>query len=340
MSIALEPTIITRSEIQRETLDRLARVAKTDAEILISGPTGVGKELYAAFAHHHSRRGEGPFVAVNCSNLANDLLENEIFGHARGAYTGAHAGGDGLATSAEGGTLFFDEIDTLPKISQAKLLRFIQQREYRRLGETRVRRANVRFIAACNSDLATLVRDGHFREDLYFRLRVAPIAIPSLADRPEDIPALLEHFTPKIAAEYGVAPIKFSPAMISRLTAYKWPGNVRELENLVRFLTCLQYDRPIEPNDVAECGILSDQSPADGVMPLLSETMKDAKEAVVSEFERVYIDQALKRAGGNISEAARQSGKHRRAFFELMRKWGISGNDYRMSAVDNIPGIH
>jgi len=325
--VATEPTIIIRSESQRCLLDRLARVAQTNAEILITGPTGVGKELYAVFAHSHSRRREGPFVVVNCSNLPGDLLENEVFGHARGAYTGAHITGAGLAASAEGGTLFLDEIDTLPKVSQAKLLRFIQQREYRRLGETRVRRADVRIIAACNVDLPTLVKYGHFREDLYFRLRVAPIAIPPLVDRPDDIPALLEHFAATTAAEYQVRPITFSPATMQRLLAYEWPGNVRELENLVRYLTCLQNERPVEPSDIEACGVPADQpGPA---AALIGQPMKEAKEAVVGKFERLYLDEALNRSGGNVSEAARLSGKHRRAFFELMRKHKINGEDYR-----------
>jgi DNA-binding NtrC family response regulator len=332
----LEPTIIARSASQRELLGRLARIAQTNAEILITGPTGVGKDLYAALAHSRSRRREGPFVTVNCSNLAGDLLENEIFGHARGAYTGAHAAGQGLAESAEGGTLFLDEIDTLPKISQAKLLRFIQQREYRRLGETRVRRADVRLIAACNVDLPTLVKYGHFREDLFFRLRVAPISIPPLADRPEDIPALLDHFAAAIAAEYQVKPVAFSPAAMQRLLTYEWPGNVRELENLVRYLTCLQNDRAIEPADVAACGLLIDQSAPDAVVALIGQPMKEAKETVVSEFERVYLDETLNRSGGNVSEAARLSGKHRRAFFELMRKHGINGNAYRPKPLDRV----
>jgi two-component system, NtrC family, response regulator GlrR len=324
-----EPTIIANSHRQRELLERLARVAQTNAEILITGPTGVGKDLYAVFAHNRSRRRTGPFVVVNCSNLTGDLLENEIFGHARGAYTGAHAAGDGLAASAEGGTLFLDEIDALPKTSQAKLLRFIQQREYRRLGETRVRRADVRFIAACNADLPTLVRHGHFREDLYFRIRVAPIAIPSLAERPDDIPALLEHYGASIAAEYHVKPIGISPAARECLLAHDWPGNVRELENLVRYLTCLELNRPAEPDDILACGLELESAAPSAVAALAAEPMKAAKEAVVSEFERFYLDQALNRVGGNVSEAARRSGKHRRAFVELMRKHRISGNDYR-----------
>jgi two-component system, NtrC family, response regulator GlrR len=325
-----EPTIIVRSECQRALLDRLARVAQTNAEILITGPTGVGKELYAAFAHRRSRRREGPFVAANCSNLSADLLENEIFGHARGAYTGAHVAGDGLAASAEGGTLFLDEIDSLPKTSQAKLLRFIQQREYRRLGETRVRRADIRFVAACNADLPGLVENGHFREDLYFRLRVAPINIPPLVERPDDIPALLEHFSASVAAEYDVEPVTFSPSAMERLLEHDWPGNVRELENMVRYLTCLQSDAPFEVSDIAASGVLKEESKPRRnalVSTLGKQPMKKAKEAMVTEFERLYLEQALRQAGGNVSAAARSSGKDRRAFFELMRKHGIEGRN-------------
>ena len=177
----MKPEIVHASDSQRALLDRLERVAPTDAEILISGPSGVGKELYAAFVHAASRRRDKPFVAVNCANLSEDMLENEIFGHARGAFTGAQSGAHGIAATADGGTLFLDEIDALPLPCQAKILRFAQMREYRRLGETYLRRSDVRLIAASNVDLLARVRAGSFREDLYFRLRVVPIEVPPAA---------------------------------------------------------------------------------------------------------------------------------------------------------------
>jgi two-component system, NtrC family, response regulator GlrR len=318
------PTLILGSDCQHELLERLSRIAQTDAEILITGPTGVGKELYALHAHGCSRRRDGPFVVANCSNLGGDLLENEIFGHARGAYTGAHAAGEGLASAAQGGTLFLDEVDSLPPSSQAKLLRFIQQREYRRLGETFVRRADLRFIAACNADLPALVRGGHFRSDLYFRLHVAPIAIPPLAERPGDIAPLIAHFVAKSAEDYGVDTVVFAPSATQVLLGYRWPGNVRELENLVRYLTCLQLGRPVEAADLEPLGAAGAEE-APPALTFADRPLKEAKGALIVEFERLYLDQALGRANGNIAEAARQSGKHRRAFFELMRKYGMTG---------------
>ena len=318
-----EPDIIVGSDSQREILARLERIARTEAEILITGPTGVGKELYAAFAHAHSRRRDKPFVVANCSNLGGDLLENEVFGHARGAYTGAHAAGEGLAARAEGGTLFLDEVDSLPLVSQAKLLRFIQQREYRRLGEPHPRRANIRFIAACNADLTTLVREGGFRSDLFFRLRVAPVAIPPLAERRADIPPLIEHFLERSAREYVVAPAHLSSEARQCLLDHDWPGNVRELENCLRYITCLQLDRDVQPEDMLPCGLGTARSGAEVA------SLRAAKGRLVEDFERDYLADALRRAGGNVTEAARQSGKHRRAFFELMRKYGMTSDGYR-----------
>jgi DNA-binding NtrC family response regulator len=320
MSPFPEPEIIVGSSSQREILARLERIARTEAEILITGPTGVGKELYAAFAHARSRRREKPFVVANCSNLGSDLLENEVFGHARGAYTGAHAAGDGLAARAEGGTLFLDEVDALPLVSQAKLLRFIQQREYRRLGEPHPRRADIRFVAACNADLAVLVREGRFRSDLFFRLRVAPVAIPPLAERRDDISPLIEHFLERSGRDYGVASARLSSAARDSLLCHDWPGNVRELENCLRYVTCLQLDREVEPDDMLPCGL--GQAPTGATAP----SLRAAKGRLVESFERDYLAGALRRAGGNVAEAARQSGKHRRAFFELMRKYDLKGD--------------
>jgi DNA-binding NtrC family response regulator len=306
-------------------LERLHRIAQTDVEILITGPTGVGKELYAQQAHAWSRRCSGPFVIANCSNLGADLLENEVFGHVRGAYTGAHSSGDGLASAAEGGTLFLDEVDTLALESQAKLLRFVQQKEYRRLGDTIVRRANIRLIAGCNGDLPNLVKRNLFRADLYYRLRVAPIAIPPLAERPDDIPPLLAYFIRRTAHELGTEPVTLTPRALDELMEYSWPGNVRELENLIRYLSSLQLGRPADVSDLCLIEDERDERPA--LWPAVTERpFKEAKEFVVDEFERGYICRALDRSNGNITKAAEASGKNRRAFFELMRKHGMNGH--------------
>lgn len=341
-------TIVYRSDDQRALLARLDKVAKADVEVLITGPSGVGKELYAAYTHEHSRRSAAPMITVNCSNLANHMLENELFGHARGAYTGAHSPMGGMASAADGGSLFFDEIDTLAPMSQAKLLRFIQTKEYRRLGETILRRADIRVIAASNANLEELVRAGQFREDLYFRLRVVPIRIKALAERREDIEPLLDHFAQHYAVEYELPRVSLSAPARRCMQTYCWPGNVRELENCFRYLTCLDLGRPVEPDDLLLYAFESDREivePADGTdydetEPATSqrlpaspdpaqETMQASKARLIDNFERHYVDRALAVARGNISEAARLSGKHRRAFFELLRKYGFNAEDYR-----------
>ena len=202
--------IVGTSTAHCAILELLAKVAPTDAEVLINGPTGVGKELYARYLHDHSRRRKAPFIPVNCGSLANELLENVLFGHAGGAYTDAKTNSDGLVQAAEGGTFFLDEVDTLSIPCQIKLLRFLQDLEYRRLGETRIRKADIRIVAATNIDLIKVVDKGLFREDLFFRLRVIPIDIPRLAKRIKDIDVLVAKSIKDAAADYNLPPIKLS----------------------------------------------------------------------------------------------------------------------------------
>ena len=327
----LEPApasrIVCASESQARVLEKLDRVAPTDAEILITGPTGVGKELYARYAHERSHRRDNAFAAINCSNLSSDLIENELFGHARGAYTGAQGAVHGLVSTAARGTLFFDEIDTLSRPCQAKLLRFIQTKEYRRLGDTMLRRADVRFITASNADLASLVRDGSFREDLFFRLRVVPIEVEPLASRRDDIPPLVEHFVARYAEEYRLPPIEIGEAALAFMLEYAWPGNVREVENCIRYLTCLQLERPVRPDDLPL--VLGSDPPDDLPDEIIGLPLRDAKARLIADFERLYLERALERSAGNVSAAARASGKDRRAFFELMRKYGMDAAGYR-----------
>ena len=299
------------SEAHRHLLGLIERVAPNDVELLLSGETGVGKEHYARYAHACSPRREGPFVAVNCGSIPAELFENELFGHVGGAFTGARAKAAGLVDAAAGGTLFFDEVDALAPTNQVKLLRLLQEKEYRRLGEARPQQANARIIAATNRDLLREARAGRFREDLLFRLRV----VPPLRDRCDDILPLLDAFTAWYAEAYATAPVSFTPDARAALRDYRWPGNVRELENLVRHLTCMYPGVAVEP----------------AALPLVSEAAADtpagafkrAKSTLVAEFERKYLEEALAAADGNIARAARSSGKPRRAFFELMRKHGV-----------------
>lgn len=317
-----------RSAHHLELLGRLERVAPKDVEVLITGPTGVGKELYARYLHEHSARTEQPFVAVNCGALPASLFENELFGHVGGAFTGARPASEGLVAQAGGGTLFLDEIDTLSLAGQVKLLRFVQQKEYRRLGESRLRQADVRLVAATNADLRGAVERGEFRADLFFRLRVAPIEVAPLAARPEDLELLSERYCARYAAEYGVETIRFSEAAWAAIESYAWPGNVRELENCIRYLTCLQLDGPVEVKDLPLLD--SVESPASGrAAATAGHGLQSAKRELVDNFERDYLRRALEQSGGNVARAARASGKPRRAFFELMRKHGIDADEFR-----------
>ncbi|TSC33555.1 sigma-54-dependent Fis family transcriptional regulator [Corallococcus sp. Z5C101001] len=319
--------MVGRSPEHRRVLEQLTKVAPTLTEVLITGPTGVGKERYARFLHEQSRQ-RGAFVAINCGALPAELLENELFGHVSGAFTGARLQSEGLVASAESGTLFLDEVDSLALVSQVKLLRFIQEREYRRLGENRTRRADVRIVAATNADLQDAVRRGIFRADLYFRLRVVPVRVPPLKERPSDILPLLRAFTEHYAEAYRLSRAEYSPRAVKWLQEYSWPGNARELENVVRYLTALQLGRLVEPEDI---DLMDPESNRQEELPgmRLDLTFQRAKRDLIDHFERRYITEALRRHRGNISQAARASGKARRAFFELMRKHGIQGSELR-----------
>jgi len=315
-------TLVGCSPAHRELLEKLSRIANTDAEILISGPTGVGKELYARFVHTTSARRNARFVPVNCGALPNELLENEFFGHIAGAFTGARPQSDGLVAEAEGGTLFLDEVDSLSLPGQIKLLRYLQDKQYRRLGETRIRKSDVRFIAATNADLVTAMREGRFREDLFFRLRVIPIEVPALRYRPEDIPVLLETYKTYYAKAYHLPEARFSEAAQKRLETYSWPGNIRELENCVKYVTCLQLVRDVEPFDLPLLNAEREEEELEREEEegLADQSFQDAKRELVNRFERLYLEDALRRSNGNIAHAARASGKARRSFFQLMRK--------------------
>lgn len=316
--------LVGASKAHRDVLETLRRVAPSDVEVLITGPSGVGKELYARFVHQQSARRSASFVAINCAVLSDDLFENELFGHVAGAFTGARREREGLVTAAEGGTLFLDEVDALSPANQVKMLRFVQLKEYRRLGEHTARRADVRLVAASNADLLDAVKRGRMREDLLFRLRVVPIEVPPLVARPEDIAPLLERFVVHYAAAYRLPPIQISDAARDRIERYTWPGNVRELENCVRYLTCIQLSRAVEPGDLP---LIRGHEPAPSVAK--EPSFQAAKRAAVASFERERIVDALVASRGNIAKAARSVGKPRRSFFLLMRKHGIHADAFR-----------
>jgi DNA-binding NtrC family response regulator len=322
-----EVRLVGRSRAHATVLARLAKVGPTRAEVLISGPTGVGKELYARYLHARSRR-PGTFVPVDCGAIPNQLFESELFGHAAGAFTGAQKSFEGLVAAAEGGTLLFDEVHTLSPENQVKLLRFLQSKQYRRLGETRLRNADVRIAAATNLELIDEAKAGRFREDLFFRLHVVPVRISGLAERSDDIEVLVEYFAERFAARYGNQTLRFSAEAMAFMRSYSWPGNVRELENCVHCLACLANDsREVQRNDLELIAAGRDLDTE--VYWDFDKPFQAAKAELVDRFEQAYVREALSRTAGNISQAARASGKPRRSFFELMRRHEIRASEFR-----------
>ena len=320
-------------------LQQAALVARHPVVALITGETGTGKEAFARAIHYLSSRSERQFLPVNCGAVPTELVENEFFGHASGAYTGASRASEGLVAQAEGGTLFLDEVDSLPSSAQVKLLRFLQEKEFRPVGSTQTRKADVRLIAAANSDLPEAVQQGRFRADLFYRLNVMPIALPPLRDRHEDIPLLAAHFVERYATEYGVACRGLSAAALARLRAYAWPGNIRELENVIQRAVLTSSGIQVEAWDltwgwatkggsvpVGGPGPNGDHGAAGGTSSGgdegsgLAETFRALKARAVAAFEKEYLTALLRAHQGNITRAAKAAGKNRRALWELLRK--------------------
>jgi two-component system, NtrC family, response regulator GlrR len=305
-------------------IEKVPLVARCDATVLISGETGTGKELVARAIHYLSPRAKKPFVAVNCGAIPPELVENELFGHERSAFTGATASQTGLIQEAEGGTLFLDEVDSLPLLAQVKLLRFLQEKEYRPLGAGRMLKADVRVVAAANSDLEGAVEAGRLRQDLYYRLSVIPLHLPALRERREDIPLLARHFLAKYAREMGQPARGLSPGALQTLLDHPWPGNVRELEHVVQRAVVLSQDQ----GEVGAGHVVLPRSRRSAARPA-AEGFQQAKARAVAEFEAAYIRDLLLLHQGNISRAAKSAEKNRRAFWELIRKHGIDAESFR-----------
>jgi DNA-binding NtrC family response regulator len=303
-------------------LSKLPTIAGCDAGVLIQGETGTGKELCAQAIHYLSARASKPWIAVNCGAIPVELIESELFGHVRGAYTAANTARDGLVMEAEGGTLFLDDIDCLPKPAQAKLLRFLQEHEYRSLGANALRHADVRVIAASNQDLGALAARGEFRRDLYFRLNVLALTLPALRERREDIADLAVSLIARYSRKLGRAGPALSSQALERLVAHSWPGNVRELEHVIE-RTLVMSAAPV----IAAEDLEIDDGAASPSLQV--ESFQSAKDRVVEQFERAYIEQLLVAFEGNITRAAHQAKKNRRAFFELMRKHAIEPERFR-----------
>jgi two-component system response regulator GlrR len=302
---------------------KIPAMASCDAGVLILGETGTGKEVCAQAVHYLSARASRPWVAVNCGAIPVELVESELFGHVRGAYTTAHVSREGLVAEAEGGTLFLDDIDCLPISAQAKLLRFLQEREYRKVGANTVHRADVRVIAATNRNLADLAARGEFRPDLYFRLNVLTLALPPLRERREDIPALAAHCATEIAHRLGRRAIPMSPQALRKLIAHDWPGNVRELQHVIERALLLSTSPTLSGDDI-------DLGSCDAGHAAIDDTsFHAAKARVIEQFERSYIEHLLATYSGNITHAAQEAKKNRRAFFALIRKHQIEPQRFR-----------
>jgi two-component system response regulator GlrR len=298
-----------------DAITRIQAIAASDAPVLIVGETGTGKELCAHAIHHLSPRAHFPFIPVECGAVPDLLAENELFGHARGAYTDAHRDQKGLAALAEGGTLFLDEIDSLSLAAQAKLLRFLQDGAYRALGAERFVRANVRVLAAANRDVELLVQAKQFRSDLYFRLNVLELQLPPLRERRRDISLLANHFLESFCAAAGGPARYFSPAALRILEQHDWPGNVRELRNVIHRAVIFSSGASILPSHIC-LRRASPPTPA-------AISFRQARQQAIDRFERLYLEQTLREHGGNITRAALAAGKDRRAFGRLVKKHGV-----------------
>jgi two-component system, NtrC family, response regulator HydG len=314
------PGVIAGTPAIRELLRVVARVAPTDVTVLLTGESGTGKEVMARALHEGSPRATGPMVALNCSALPADLVESELFGHVRGAFTGADRDRPGRFVAAGGGTLFLDEIGDLAPAAQAKLLRALEERRVTPVGATKPVDVDVRIVAATNRPLARLVEEGRFREDLFFRLGVVQLEIPPLRDRRADIPLLATHFIAHFADRHGRPSRPLSEAARRALLAYDWPGNVRELRNVMERAVVLGEGESIDVADLPAnlTGATTPLRPADAAIAGLSFT--EARERVLHGFERSFLTAALERHGGNVSAAARTLGLHRQSLQKMLKR--------------------
>jgi len=316
--------MVGTSPAMRELFTTVEQLAPTDATVLLHGETGTGKELVARALHRLSPRRERPFVAVNCSAIPRDLMESEFFGHEKGSFTGAVGRRIGRFEQADGSTLFLDEVGELDLPLQAKLLRVLEEREFTRVGASTPTRADVRIVAATNRDLASLVRDGRFRDDLYYRLNVIPLRLPPLREHSGDLPELMQHFLQSFGRQYGKHPPPTPPEILQAATAYPWPGNVRELRNVCERAVLMGWGAiasilgpavPI-PTPIASAAELD--------RPLLQ-----ARQALVERFEREYLQRLLHLHKGRVGEVARAAGIAERNLYEKMKALGLSRDDYR-----------
>lgn len=321
--------IVGCSEEMRSAERMICKIAASDATVLITGESGTGKELIARAVHTRSHRRERRFVPVDCGALCAQLMESELFGHVRGAFTGAPVDKPGIVESAEGGTLFLDEIGNLDLVPQQKLLRVLECGEYRSLGGVPVRQANVRVIAATNRNLQQDVQEGRFRKDLFYRLNHFHVHLPPLRNRKEDIPLLIEHFLGKTCESTGQTYHEIEPAALEAMITYPWPGNVRELAHAVEYLILMSEGPCLRYQDLPES--LRNTHPGDQEERPWAHDYRKARQQALDAFNVAYIANTLRWNGGNVTLAARQGGLRRQSFQGLMRRYNIQSKDYRPS---------
>jgi DNA-binding NtrC family response regulator len=317
---------IIGSSPQMQSVYRLiAKCAPTNSTVMLTGESGTGKELVARAIHYNSLRKDKPFVAVDCNSLSENLLESEMFGHVKGSFTGAVVNKQGMFEVADSGTLFLDEIGNISLSTQAKLLRVIQEREFKAVGGTRTQSANFRLITATNKDLKAMVAEGSFREDLFYRINIFPIPIPPLRDRRDDIAPLAFHFLNVFNAELGKKVVEFSEGAMSALVHYDWPGNVRELENTIHRAVILATDKVVRQAHLTNIVDMLPRLNLD--VPRTSDELKRikkvAREKSVEDIEKLFVLEALKRNAWNVTRSAEETGMQRANFQALMKKYDI-----------------
>ncbi len=320
--------LVGKSAAMQEVYRLLSQASKLDLTVLLGGETGTGKELAARAIHYNSARKERPFVAVNCGALPSELVESELFGHAKGAFTGAATAKAGLFEEAEGGTLFLDEIAELPAATQVKLLRGIEEKEIRRVGENRPVRVDVRVVAATNRDLKAEVAAGRFREDLFYRVNVFPVKLPPLRERREDVTLLAAHFLEKHARAQRREMSGFAPDALRALTSHQWPGNVRELENAIERAVAVAGSKRIQLRDLPPdlSGAADRQAPPEVLATL---PYRDAVDLARDRVSRDYIAALLRELEGNVTRAAERAGMERESLHRLMKRYGIRSDDFK-----------
>jgi DNA-binding NtrC family response regulator len=322
--------IVGKSKKMQEIYRIISKVAMTDSTVLIYGQSGTGKELIARAIHFNSPRRDKQFVPVDCAVLSENLLESELFGHVRGSFTGAVTTKPGLFEVADGGTVFLDEVGNISLAIQAKLLRVLQEREFTPVGGTKAKKIDIRLIAATNKDLEKMIKEETFREDLYYRLNIVPIPLPSLKERQEDISLLAVHFLKKYAEEMEKTIKGFTPEAMEKLVRYPWPGNVRELENVIERTVVMIEEEMVGVNHLILPGQQEKESP-DNRIPMTSEELKEIKkqlrERAVEEIEKAFVVKALERHNWNVTRASEDVGMLRPNFQALMRKYNLRARD-------------